>query len=174
MRPGPDGGSFHGALNRGLAIELTREPRERIGVMGEDGGSVDKITAARSELHDPEWRRAMAEKSSWQCGEDYTEKVSGEPIDEIQAVWRTTKNATEPRPKTVPGPRQGRPSPRVNAIGRGGWRHSAVGRIRPLSGPAWKRGGLRIHPTRNTTRAGGSSAPWLRLRGKYRPQEIER
>ena len=27
--------AFHGALNRGFAVELTREPRERIGVMGE-------------------------------------------------------------------------------------------------------------------------------------------
>ena len=37
---------FHGTFDRGLALELTREPAERIGVMGEDGGSVDKITAA--------------------------------------------------------------------------------------------------------------------------------
>ena len=158
--------AFHGALNPGFAVELTREPGERTGVTVEERGTVEEITTGRSELHELEWRRAMAKKSSWQRGEDDTEKVSGEPIE--QAVWRTTKNATEPRPKTLPGPRQGRPSPRVNAIGRGGWRPSAVGRIRPLSGPAWKRGGLRIHPTRNTTRAGGSSAPWLRLRGKYR------
>ena len=75
---------FRGALNRGLTIEVTREPAEQIGVMGEDGGSVEEITTARSELHDPEWRRTMAEKSSWQRGEDYRAKVSGEPIDEIQ------------------------------------------------------------------------------------------
>ena len=74
--------AFHGALNRGLALELTREPAERTGVMGEDGGSVDKITAARRELHEPEWRRAMAEKSSWQRGADRAKTVSGERIDE--------------------------------------------------------------------------------------------
>ena len=74
---------------------------------------------------------------------------------EQQFRWQVAKN-------------QGRPSPRVNAMGRGGWRHSGGVWTRPLSGPAWKRGELRIHPNRNTTRAGGSSAPWLRLRGKYR------
>ena len=75
---------FHGALNRGLALELTREPGEASGLMLEDGGAVGEIAAGQSELHEPEWRRAMAEKSSWQCGEDDTEKVSGEPIEEIQ------------------------------------------------------------------------------------------
>ena len=74
--------AFHGALNRGVAVELTREPRDRIGVMGEDLGSVDKITAGRSELHDPEWRRAMAKKSSWQRGADRAKTVSGQRIDE--------------------------------------------------------------------------------------------
>ena len=37
---------FHEALNRGLALELTREPGERIGVMVEDGGTVDEVGAA--------------------------------------------------------------------------------------------------------------------------------
>ena len=74
--------AFHGALNRGVAVELTREPRERIGVMGEDLGSVDKITAGRSELHAQEWRRTMAKKSSWQRGADRAKTVSGERIDE--------------------------------------------------------------------------------------------
>ena len=73
--------AFHGALNRGLALELTREPGERIGVMVEGGGAVDEIAAARRDRHAPEWRRAMAEKSFWQRGEDYTEQVSGEPIE---------------------------------------------------------------------------------------------
>ena len=76
--------AFHGALNRGLALELTREPGERIGVMVEDGGAVEEIAAARRDRHEPEWRRAMAEKSSWQHGKDDAKKVSGEPIDEIQ------------------------------------------------------------------------------------------
>ena len=57
---------FRGALNRGLTIEVTREPAEQIGVMGEDGGSVEEITTARSELHDPEWRRGLPRKNaSW-------------------------------------------------------------------------------------------------------------
>ena len=85
--------AFHGALNRGFAVELTREPRERIGVMGEDLGSVDKITAGRSELHEPEWRRTMAKKSSWQCGEDDTEKVSGEPIEQAHDEERDRAEA---------------------------------------------------------------------------------
>ena len=38
--------------------------------MVEDGGAVEEITAAWSELHAPEWRRVMAEKSFWQRGED--------------------------------------------------------------------------------------------------------
>ena len=84
---------FHGALNRGVAVELTREPGERIGVMGEDLGSVDKITAGRSELHEPEWRRTMAKKSSWQCGEDDTEKVSGEPIEQAHDEERDRAEA---------------------------------------------------------------------------------
>ena len=84
---------FLGALNHGLAVELTREPRERIGVMGEDLGSVDKITAGRSELHEPEWRRAMAKKSSWQCGEDDTEKVSGAPIEQAHDEERDRAEA---------------------------------------------------------------------------------
>ena len=91
--------AFHGALNRGVAVELTREPRERIGVMGEDLGSVDKITAGRSELHELEWRRAMAKKSSWQCGEDDTEKVSGEPIEQAHDEERDraeAENLTRP------------------------------------------------------------------------------
>ena len=85
--------AFHGALNRGVAVELTREPAERIGVMGEDLGSVDKITAGRSELHELEWRRAMAKKSSWQCGEDDTEKVSGEPIEQAHDEERDRAEA---------------------------------------------------------------------------------
>ena len=85
--------AFHGALNRGVAVELTREPAERIGVMGEDGGSVDKITAGRSELHELEWGRAMAKKSSWQCGEDDTKKVSGEPIEQAHDEERDRAEA---------------------------------------------------------------------------------
>ena len=85
--------AFYGALNRGFAVELTREPRERIGVMGEDRGSVDKITAGRSELHELEWRRTMAKKSSWQCGEDDTEKVSGEPIEQAHDEERDRAEA---------------------------------------------------------------------------------
>ncbi len=52
--------------------------------MAEDGGTVEEINTARSDRHDPEWRRAMAEKFFWQRGEDYAKKVSGEPIEEIK------------------------------------------------------------------------------------------
>ena len=55
---------FHGTFDRRIALDLTREPGERTGVMVEERGAVEEITAGRSELHEPEWRRAMAEKSS--------------------------------------------------------------------------------------------------------------
>ena len=44
---------FHEALNRGLAVELMREPAEQIGVpMNEDVGTVEEIDAARHDRHD--------------------------------------------------------------------------------------------------------------------------
>ena len=44
---------FHEALNRGLAVELTRELAERIGVpMNEDVGTVAEIDQARDDRHD--------------------------------------------------------------------------------------------------------------------------
>ena len=43
---------FHEALNRGLAVELTRELAERIGLMVEDVGTVEEINAARWDRHD--------------------------------------------------------------------------------------------------------------------------
>ena len=44
---------FHEALNRGLAVELTRELAEKIGVpMDEDVGTVAEIDAARYDRHD--------------------------------------------------------------------------------------------------------------------------
>ena len=43
-----DEAEFHEALNRGLAVELTWELAERIGLMVEDVGSVEEIDAARS------------------------------------------------------------------------------------------------------------------------------
>ena len=73
---------FLGAFDRGLALELTREPGERIGVMVEDVGAVEAITAAGGELHAQEWRRAMAEKFFSQRGKDDAKKVSGKPIEE--------------------------------------------------------------------------------------------
>ena len=85
--------AFHGAFDRRLALDLTRKAAERIGGMGEDRGSVDKITAGRSELHELEWRRTMAKKSSWQCGEDDTEKVSGEPIEQAHDEERDRAEA---------------------------------------------------------------------------------
>ena len=84
---------FHGTFDRRLALDLTREPGERTGVMVEERGAVEEITAARSDRHEPEWRRAMAEKSSWQCGEDDTEKVSGEPIEQAHDEERDRAEA---------------------------------------------------------------------------------
>ena len=44
---------FHEALNRGLAVELTRKLAEEIGVpMNEDVGTVAEINAARRDRHD--------------------------------------------------------------------------------------------------------------------------
>ena len=45
---------FRGAFNRRLAVELTLEPGERIGVMLEDVGAVEEIAAGGSEGHEPE------------------------------------------------------------------------------------------------------------------------
>ena len=72
---------FHGAFDRGFALELTREPGERIGVMVEERGTVEAIGAARRDRHEPEWRRAMAEKSFSQRREDDAKTVSGERIE---------------------------------------------------------------------------------------------
>ena len=44
---------FHEALNRGIAVELTRELAEEIGVpMNEDVGTVAEIDQARYDRHD--------------------------------------------------------------------------------------------------------------------------
>ena len=43
---------FHEALNRGYAVELTRELAEQIGLMVEDVGTVAEIDAARHDHHD--------------------------------------------------------------------------------------------------------------------------
>ena len=43
---------FHEALNRGYAVELTRELAEQIGLMVEDVGTVAEIDAARFDRHD--------------------------------------------------------------------------------------------------------------------------
>ena len=43
---------FHEALNRGLAVELTWELGEQIGLMVEDVGTVAEIDQARHDRHD--------------------------------------------------------------------------------------------------------------------------
>ena len=53
---------FHEARNRRLAVEVTWEPGETIGVMLEDGGAAEESSAVGSEGYEPEWRHAMAEK----------------------------------------------------------------------------------------------------------------
>ena len=42
---------YHEALNRGYAVELTRELAEQIGLMVEDVGTVAEIDAARHDRH---------------------------------------------------------------------------------------------------------------------------
>ncbi len=73
---------FHEARNRGLAVEVTWEPGETIGVMLEDGGAVEESSAAGSEGYEPEWRHAMAENNFWKRLEDSAKTVSGERIAE--------------------------------------------------------------------------------------------
>ena len=51
--------AFHGVFDRGLAVEVRREPGEPVGVMVEDAGTVEEITATGSAGHAPEWRRTM-------------------------------------------------------------------------------------------------------------------
>ena len=74
---------FHEARNRRLAVEVTWEPGEPIGVMLEDGGAVEESSRGRQrparagmEAH------AMAEKFFSQRGEDDAKTVSGERIAE--------------------------------------------------------------------------------------------
>ena len=51
--PASDEAEFHEALNRGFAVELTRELAEQIGVpMDEDVGTVAEIDQARYDRHD--------------------------------------------------------------------------------------------------------------------------
>ena len=89
---------FHGAFDRRGALELTREPGEASGVMLEDGGTVGEIAAGQSEGHEPEWRRAMAEKFFWQGGDDSAKTVSGERIEEIKrgAAHDEERDGAEP------------------------------------------------------------------------------
>ena len=48
-----DEAEFHEALNRGLAVELTRKLADQIGVpMNEDVGTVAEIDQARYDRHD--------------------------------------------------------------------------------------------------------------------------
>ena len=82
VRPGPDGDSISRSVEPWARARADAGTRERTGRMVEDGGAVEEITAAWSELHAPEWRRVMAEKSFWQRGEDDAKTVSGERIEE--------------------------------------------------------------------------------------------
>ena len=59
---------FRGALDRRLALELTREPGERVGVMLEDGGAVEAVTVAGSDRNEPEWRRRWRRNSFGSAG----------------------------------------------------------------------------------------------------------
>ena len=75
---------FHEVRNRRLAVEVTWEAGETIGVMLEDGGAAEESSAVGSEGYEPEWRHAMAEKFFSQRGEDDAKTVSGERIEEIK------------------------------------------------------------------------------------------
>ena len=73
---------FRGTFDRRLALERTRQPGERIGLMVEDRSAVEESTAAGSEGHAQEWRHAMAEKFFWKRGADREKTVSGELIEQ--------------------------------------------------------------------------------------------
>ena len=73
---------FHEARNRRLAVEVTWEPGETIGVMLEDGGAARESAAVDSDRHKPEWRHTMAKKFFSQRGEGDAKTVSGERIAE--------------------------------------------------------------------------------------------
>ena len=94
---------FHEARNRGLAVEVTWEPGEPIGVMLEDGGAAEESSAAGSEGYEPEWRHAMAEKFFWKRGEGSAKTVSGERIAEALDEERDGAEAEQlARPVPVP------------------------------------------------------------------------
>ena len=94
---------FHEARNRRLAVEVTWEPGETIGVMLEDGGAVEESSAVGSEGYEPEWRHAMAEKFFSQRGEDDAKTVSGERIAEAHDEERDRAEPEQlARPRPVP------------------------------------------------------------------------
>ena len=75
---------FHEPLNRGVEGGVTRKRGEQAGLTVEVGGVEEEITAVRSDRHDAEWTRAMAETFLWQRAEGRTKKVSGELIEPIK------------------------------------------------------------------------------------------
>ena len=88
VRPGPDGGGISRGVQPGARPQAEGEPGERIGVILEAVGTVDEITAVRSDPHEPEWRRAMAAKSFVRRGADGAKKVSGEPREQAHGQER--------------------------------------------------------------------------------------
>ena len=94
---------FHEARNRRLAVEVTWEPGETIGVMLEDGGAARESAAPDSDRHKPEWRHTMAEKLFWKRGEDSAKTVSGERIADAHDEERDGAEAEHlARPLPVP------------------------------------------------------------------------
>ena len=160
---------FHEARNRRLAVEVTWEPGETIGVMLEDGGAARESAAAGSDRHKPKWRHAMAEKFFWKRGKTPRRRF---PANASQR--RTMKNATEPRPNTLPGGHRCRPPGRVNAIGPGVWRHCGAGRIRPLSGPALEEGRANDQPNPEDYARRTLESATAALRREIPGPEIER
>ena len=135
------------------------------------GRRAKRAAAAGSEGYEPEWRHSDGGELLLEAGGTTTRRRFS--VNASQR--RTMKNATEPSQNTLPAAHRCRPPGRVNAIGPGVWRHCGAGRIRPLSGPAWKSAGPTINPTRNDyARRTLESAASASLRREMPGPEIER
>ena len=170
VRHGPNGGRISRAVEPG--------PQSRTDAGTWRTGRLDGRERGRRgrDHRGAQWpaRRGMAARDAGDilfgsAGKTARRRFPVNSSNRSNAVWRTMKNATEPRQNTLPGGSRGRGSLRVNAIGHGAGRHFGAGWTRPLSGPAWKSGGPEIKPTRNTTRGARSNAPRHRLPARYRP-----
>ena len=143
---------FHGTFDRRGALERTRQPGERIGVMVEDRSAVEESTAASSEGHAREWRHAMAEKFFSQRGAGREETVSGELIEQghdEEGDRAAAEHLAHPPVRAGASQREHDWAWCLEALRRG---------LDPAIVLAWKRAGPGITPTRKTTRGAPSRA----------------